>query len=472
MDIDDEDADLRAAIAASLAQDQPPAEPQPSALTEAAQKGHPEVVGSFPTKFRCYAAAAAGRKDIDTTGKVLLPQSALHHLVASLDQMPSTLILRLAHGGSACYVGVAEFIDDQEATAMLTKVAGEAIRTAQLPRFSRGGPIAVTFVPRWVRASLLLEPMAPELACHVVSLPMASALRLQPQASEFARAIARAGDARAVLTELINRFVAVATGDTLQLIVDGHRYLVDVLECRGLPHVRCGVGGAAPQRAPSDGGDGLGGAGGVGTAGGGGGVVVPAVCLVDSNVEVEFAVAADAEQEAARAEAERAAQAAKAQAAQAAREAEIAAAAVAAAKEAEAAAAAAQAASLSAAEAREQRRRAAAAALQAAAETAASTAGDDGAAASPIDCVMRCPDGSRCQVRLGADAPGGLRLLFCAVEAQWHEPAGAPPLPRDFALATTFPRRRVERPASDADATTLREAGLADGKQQMFQVES
>ena len=58
------------------------------------------------------------------------------------------------------------------------------------------------------------------------------------------------------------------------------------------------------------------------------------------------------------------------------------------------------------------------------------------------------------------------------VEAQWREPAGASPLPRDFALATTFPRRRVARPASDADATTLREAGLADSKQQMFQVES
>ena len=80
MDIDDEDADLRAAIAASLAQEQPAAEPP--ALTEAAQNGNPEVVGSFPTKFRCYAGAAAGRKDIDTTGKVLMPQSALHSLVA------------------------------------------------------------------------------------------------------------------------------------------------------------------------------------------------------------------------------------------------------------------------------------------------------------------------------------------------------------------------------------------------------
>ena len=61
-----------------------------------------------------------------------------------------------------------------------------------------------------MRAALLLEPTRPELSCHVVSLPLAAALRLQPRDETFAAALAREGDARATLTELMNRFVAVA----------------------------------------------------------------------------------------------------------------------------------------------------------------------------------------------------------------------------------------------------------------------
>ena len=215
--MDDEDEDLRAAIAASLEQPQPVAAPAP--VSAAAQNGQPEVIGSFPTQFRCYAAAAVGRKDLDATGKILLPQCVLHSLLATLEEMPATLLLRLSHAGSAAFVGVAEFIEDSEAAALLTKVAGQGARSDALPRLYRGGPLAVCFVPRWVRASLLLEPTKPELAIHVVTLPMAAALRLQPEDDTFAVALSAAGaDVRTTLTELINRFVAVAAGDTLQLM--------------------------------------------------------------------------------------------------------------------------------------------------------------------------------------------------------------------------------------------------------------
>ena len=169
MQDDDDDDNLRAAIAASLEQPQP--EPVPAPPSAAQQSGNPEVLAGFSTRFRCYAAAAVGRKDIDATGKILLPQSALHMLLDKLPEMPSTLLLRLSHEGSAAYVGVAEFVEDAEASALLTRVAGQAVRNDALPRLFRGGPLAVCFVPRWVRAALLLEPSQPELSCHVVSLP-------------------------------------------------------------------------------------------------------------------------------------------------------------------------------------------------------------------------------------------------------------------------------------------------------------
>ena len=74
-------------------------------------------LGGFKARFRCYAASAVGRKDLDGTGKVLLPQACLAALLSSLGGMPPTLLLRLSHGTSKLYVGVAEFIDDAAAGA-------------------------------------------------------------------------------------------------------------------------------------------------------------------------------------------------------------------------------------------------------------------------------------------------------------------------------------------------------------------
>ena len=61
------------------------------------------------------------------------------------------------------YVGVAEFVEDAAAAAMVRAVGGASVRDAELPRLHAGGPLALVFVPRWARAALLLEPMCPEV---------------------------------------------------------------------------------------------------------------------------------------------------------------------------------------------------------------------------------------------------------------------------------------------------------------------
>ena len=105
-------------------------------------------------------SGGSGPEDIDATGKILLPQSALHVLLAKLPEMPSTLLLRLSHEGSSAYCGVAEFLEDAEMSALLTRVAGQAVRSDELPRFFRGGPLAVCFVPRWVNPNPNPNPNA------------------------------------------------------------------------------------------------------------------------------------------------------------------------------------------------------------------------------------------------------------------------------------------------------------------------
>ena len=234
-----------------------------------------------------------------------------------------------------------------------------------------------------------------------------------------------------------------------------------MIAVRGLPGTRCGM--------PADAASASGG------SGGGGdaplrvekGMSVEAACLVDADVEIEFApsVAAEVAKEAeAR---QREAAAARADAARAA----------AAAAEAQAAQAA-QVAASHAASVASTRRRASTAALSAA-ELTSDAAGEVTAqppqlAGAPpprsrspkqIDCVARLPDGSRCTTRLPSTAP--LLALFWLVDARAAE--AAVPAGREFALTTSYPRRHFVRPADES--ATLQSEGLGDAPQQAFFVE-
>ncbi|KAL3931715.1 MAG: hypothetical protein SGPRY_001007, partial [Prymnesium sp.] len=72
-----------------------------------------------------------------------------------------------------------------------------------------------------------------------------------------------------------------------------------------------------------------------------------------------------------------------------------------------------------------------------------------------------------CSARLLASAP--LAALFWLVDAR-----AAAPLPEEFRLVTTFPRRIFERPleaTAPHSHTSLEDAGLAGTRQQAFFVE-
>lgn len=246
----------------------------------------------------------------------------------------------------------------------------------------------------------------------------------------------------------MNRFPAVSKGAVLSLLVGGSSHLVDVLAVHGLRHIRCGrattttTSATATSAVDVSTDDTM-----IPSASSVDACDVPGACLVDADVEVDFApsVQADAA-EAARAQAEKDAQAAAHMAREAACAATAQAAKVAAAAEGAAAA---------------ERQRAAAAALSSLVSGSAKS--DPSQEAMVITCAFKLPDGGRCTGSLSADAP--LLALWWTLDAGGHAPPG-----RDFALATSFPRRRLLRPVSQAE-DTLRTAGLADSKQQAFFVE-
>ena len=125
-----------------------------------------------------------------------------------------------------------------------------------------------------------MDPIKPEAHVQIVSLPLASHLLLRPREDSFAQSLAEHGDGdvRGTLTNLMNRYPAVSTHATLSLVLDGTSHLVDVVAISGWRHMRrgtCTESALPPASAKAE--------------------KVSAACLVDADVEVDFAPSLQAE---------------------------------------------------------------------------------------------------------------------------------------------------------------------------------
>lgn len=445
-------------------------------LDQARRSDDVQVLLTFRQRVRLLSASIAGRPGLEGCGKIVVPRSWLTALALVLGgELPRTLLLRLSHHESTVCVGVDEFAEDAEifaaAEAAGCGLASESGMFAELPFQS----LAAAIVPRWVLSSL--GCVSGELALvSVISLPRATWVRLQPHANRFAEVLRDCKDPRELLTELINGFVAVSVGDTIQLKVGDERHAVDIMALRGLPNERCGLPtidkggvfdvdaamrslgqepwectkctllnkgearmcdacGAAhshPRKGPAQPTE-----------------SVRCACLVDVDLEVDLAPSVEMENEQMRAlslkaETERAA------AEQKIRD-----------EEAEAAAAA-----QACAEGVRRKVRCESAAQQLADFFASQQdpSGDPNVAV----CAVRLPNGSRCKLRLRQSDP--LITLWWLVESEWlKEPSDHPLLPSDFSLSTGFPRKLFRRPESAE--VQFQAIGLGGG-QHMFMVET
>ena len=284
-----EKSDLVEALQGSLDAESTAAPAPSSAATPVDEVPGVSVLAQFGMPFCVFPAEEAGLgSSLEQTGKIFLPRSMLAALMHLGEAMPTTMLLRITYQGRTAIVGVADFIDDAAAMKAASEASAAGGGPQRAPRWGLGvmpgmGGVAALFVPRWVRSQLAC-PAGDELALALVVLPKASALRLQPHTDLFAAALSRCGDPRAVLTELMNRYVAVSVGDVIHLSVGEERHALDVVAIRGLPGVSCGLPPGAAQRLDigaalrglSTGDDAARGVG------------VRAACLVDADVECEF----------------------------------------------------------------------------------------------------------------------------------------------------------------------------------------
>ena len=417
-----------------------------------------QVLARFEMRFACIPAVEVGLGDhLEQGGKVYLPRSSLAALTFLGGNLPTTMLLRMTYQDSSCFVSIADFIDDDAALRAASSSNNWSAGT--VPRWGPGGVgVAAVFVPRWVRSQL--AAVEATVAISLVSLPKAAAIVLQPHTDSFAQRLGTCSDPRGVLTELMNRYVAIGVGDVIHLHVGagdsatpplertGERFALDVVALRGLPGTRCGLPEGAAQmldvgaalRGLTEGPMGVGPPQ---------GVAVRAACLVDADVICEFAPSLETADREGREEEQAAAVRAAAEEATA-REAAAA----------RAAAEAAAAACASAAAAREARRDAACTALSALQASEARVPSSSGR----VTTAVQCPDGARLVATFTQDTT--LLACFQLVEAEWHEKEGTPLLPAEFSLATRFPRRCMAR--ASASQLTLGEAGLVSTQELLF----
>ena len=325
---------------------------------------------------------------------------------------------------------------------------------------------------RCLGLSHLATPEATTAGFAALTAPVAVAYRrlekgtfamLQPLRHSFHDV----GDVKALLEGQLQRRATLTKGDEVTIFE-----LLPVAE--GMEGAEGAGGAEGAEGAEGAGGAGGGGAGGAGSGAGAGvsagagavehtlrvlevrgegGVWEGAVSLLDTDMEVEVAPSVEREEAQAAQEAER--QRREEALAEAAAQRRAADAAV----QEEEAAAAAHALEQAAASrrAREERRAHSAAVLAAAPEAEAG--------AGSVQCVVRCPDGSRCVRRMRA--ADGVSLLFALVEAEYVEPEGGAPLPAAFSLAAQFPRRVLLRPDGGTAGPSLAEAGLSSPQESL-----
>lgn len=70
----------------------------------------PRAVGSFNGKYECYSPTVHDRPDMENTGKMLLPPSALEELAQDPHIDLPWLFCLMAENGARAYCGVQEFV--------------------------------------------------------------------------------------------------------------------------------------------------------------------------------------------------------------------------------------------------------------------------------------------------------------------------------------------------------------------------
>ncbi|KAA8894916.1 ubiquitin fusion degradation protein UFD1-domain-containing protein [Sphaerosporella brunnea] len=154
----------------------------------------------FDTFFRCYPAGVLGRGELNYSGIIILPPSALGKLTRLRIAYPMVLELHNVPRQKMTQAGVLEFV-------------AEAKRV---------------YLPYWMMRTLYLK--AGELVqIKSTAIPSGSFIKLQPESTSFITAIS---DPKGVLENALRRFLTLTKGDKFQFLYKGNIFEIAVLDVK------------------------------------------------------------------------------------------------------------------------------------------------------------------------------------------------------------------------------------------------
>ncbi|KAA8911210.1 ubiquitin fusion degradation protein UFD1-domain-containing protein [Sphaerosporella brunnea] len=154
----------------------------------------------FDTSFRCYPAAVLGRGELNYSGMIILPPSALEKLTRLRIAYPMVFELHNVPQQKMTHAGVLEFIAEEKRV----------------------------YLPHWMMRTLSLK--AGELVqIKSTAIPSGSFIKLQPQSTSFITAIS---DPKGVLENALRRFSTLTKGDKFQFLCKGDIFEIAVLDVK------------------------------------------------------------------------------------------------------------------------------------------------------------------------------------------------------------------------------------------------
>mmetsp|Transcript_23424 Transcript_23424/g.54535 ORF Transcript_23424/g.54535 Transcript_23424/m.54535 type:complete len:405 (+) Transcript_23424:179-1393(+) len=153
----------------------------------------------FTCQLHCYPAAFAGKEELETSNRLVLPPSALEKLTKL--EVPSPMIFSVSDldGRRKTHAGVLEF----------------------------NAPEDQCFMPLWMLRQLEAEE-GDVLQISLVNLPKATSVKFRPASV----ALMRVYNPRALLENVLRNFVALTTGDTFAVSYNSQMYGIEVVETK------------------------------------------------------------------------------------------------------------------------------------------------------------------------------------------------------------------------------------------------
>ncbi|CAD7935305.1 unnamed protein product [Amoebophrya sp. A120] len=152
----------------------------------------------FDVQYRCYPVSFAGREDLESGNKIILPSSALDNLARLNISYP--MLFEASNGNThRTHCGVQEFVAEE----------------------------GTCYLPYWMMQNLLLSE-GDLIRIMNTSLPKGKFVKLRPVTSDFLSI----HNPKTVLENSLRGFATLTVGDCISITYNKKRYEIEIMECK------------------------------------------------------------------------------------------------------------------------------------------------------------------------------------------------------------------------------------------------